>query len=78
MPNTPNVSMVDLADGRRVCFSYGVPVAAFVPDRGYIVTNRKYSVTTSRHANQFTGKGAAVVPDSELRRVILPLVGGDR
>lgn len=37
------------AGGVRVLVSYATPVAAFVSGAGYLVTNRKYSVTTSRH-----------------------------
>lgn len=46
-----NVTIVNLNDGRSVCLSYGVPVAAFIPGRGCFVTERRWSVTTSRHAN---------------------------
>lgn len=34
MKTSNNVTIVDLSDGRRVCLSYGVAVAAFIP-RGY-------------------------------------------
>jgi len=36
-----------------ICLSYGVPVAAFVPGRGFVKTDKRYSVTTSKHANTF-------------------------
>jgi hypothetical protein len=67
-----NVTTVDLGDGRTVLLSYGVPVAAFVPGRGYVKTDKFYSVTTSRHANAFSEKRATVVPHDEF----LTLVGG--
>jgi len=68
-----NVSTVNLADGRQVCLSYGVPVAAFVPGRGYIKTDRRYSVTTSRHANQFCGVRAVVVTHAEFAELVNPV-----
>ena len=71
----PSHSTVDLADGREVLLSYGVPVAAFVPGRGYIKTARKYSVTTSKHANQYAGIGATVLDDAEFRALIAPICG---
>ena len=49
MSNSANVSTVRLNDGREVCFSYGVAVAAFIPGRGYVKTGRKYSVTTTTY-----------------------------
>lgn len=67
--SAPNTVVVDLSDGRQVCFSYGVPVAAFIPKgldwpatspeasdiSGYIANQRyrNYSPTTSRHINAF-------------------------
>jgi hypothetical protein len=68
-----NVSLVKLADGREVCLSYGVPVAAFVPGRGFVRTDRKYSVTTSRHANQYTEGRGAVVPAVEFAALVAPV-----
>lgn len=68
-----NTMTVKLSDGREVCLSYGVPVAAFVPGRGYIKTDRKYSVTTSKHANQYAGAKAKVIPDAEFRALVAPI-----
>ena len=70
-----NTNTVNLADGRQVCFSYGVPVAAFVPGRGYLKTDRKYSVTTSRHANTFCGVRAVVISHEEFLSLIAPIAG---
>jgi len=53
--------------------SYGVPVAAFVPGRGHIKTDKKYSVTTSRHANAFAGVRAVVVSHEEFLSLISPI-----
>lgn len=68
-----NTSIVNLNDGRKVCLSYGVPVAAFVPGLGYVKTDRKYSVTTSKHANSFGGDRAKILPDSEFCKLIDPV-----
>ena len=86
---TNNVSIVCLTDGREVCFSYGMPVAAFIPAdyepvywpgenriAGYIKTSRKYSVTTSRHANAYAGDSAVVIDDAKLRALIAPVTNG--
>jgi hypothetical protein len=70
-----NVSKVALADGREVLLSYGVPVAAFLPGRGYVRTDARYSVTTSRHANTYAGKSSPTMVDAEFRAAILPVVG---
>lgn len=69
-----NVSTVRLADGREVCLSYGVPVAAFVPGRGYVRSAERHSVTSSRHANGYAGKGAPEVAADEFARLIAPVV----
>jgi hypothetical protein len=92
-----NVSTVTLADGRMVCLSYGVIVAAFIPQShlvdfakpvpaddvrnldlagfvgGYVRTDKRYSVTTSKHMNQFAGKGSPIVPDATLQALCYPL-----
>lgn len=68
-----NATVVNLADGRQVCLSYGVPVAAFIPGQGYVKTDRKYSVTTSKHANSFAGASALVLPDAEFCKLVAPL-----
>jgi len=68
-----STTTIRLDDGREVCLSYGVPVAAFVPGRGYIKTARKFSVTTSRHANAFAGDSAKVLDDAEFCSLVAPI-----
>lgn len=68
-----NVQTIDLSDGRQVCLSYGVPVAAFVPGRGYLVRDERFSVTTSRHANSFAGKDAPRIMPAEFLGLIAPV-----
>lgn len=73
-----NTHTITLADGREVCFSYGVPVAAFLPGRGYVRTAERYSVTTSKHANGYAGKDSPQLPDAEFRAAIAPIEKGGR
>ena len=48
----------------RILFSYKTPVAAFVDGAAYR-TEKKWSVTTSRHINQWLdGRIAAEMPQS--------------
>lgn len=64
-----NRTLLSLADGTVVLFSYETPVAAFVPERGYIRTDKYHSVTTSRHINEFV-KDCDVVPQSEIDSLV--------
>lgn len=38
-----------------ILFSYNTPVAALVPDIGWIKTDKKYSKTTTKHINSWLG-----------------------
>lgn len=63
-----------------LCYSYSTLVGVATPSTVY-VTNRKYSVTTSRHVNLFLrrhayGKGLPIVSVSPDR--LLPIAHGDR
>jgi hypothetical protein len=71
-----NVSVVNLEDGRQVLLSYGVPVAAFIPGRGYVRTSERFSVTTSRHASTFAGRDSVQVPPAEFAILVSPITGG--
>ena len=53
-------------DGTHVLVSYSTPVAAFVPGRGYLRTDRRFSRTTNRHVSEWTGKRATTVPHAEI------------
>ena len=48
-----NQTQVELKDGTLVLISYETPVAAFVVGKGIIRTNKKWSVRTTRHINQW-------------------------
>ena len=52
-PIATNQTSVSFNDGTEVFFSYRTPVAAYLPDRGYVKTDTFYSVTTSRHINKY-------------------------
>ena len=52
-PIAANQTSVTFNDGTEVFFSYKTPVAAYLPDKGYVKTEKFYSVTTSRHINKY-------------------------
>ena len=52
-PIAANQTSVSFNDGTEVFFSYKTPVAAYLPDKGYVKTDKFYSVTTSRHINKW-------------------------
>jgi hypothetical protein len=51
-PVGSNQTEIERADGVTILYSYETPVAAFVPGKGALCTNKRYSVTTSKHVNQ--------------------------
>ena len=52
-PIAANQTSVTFNDGTEVFFSYKTPVAAYLPEKGYVKTEKFYSVTTSRHINKY-------------------------
>jgi hypothetical protein len=68
-----NQTTIKLDDGREVCLSYGVPVAAFLPGRGYVRTKARYSVTTSKHMNSFAGKDSPELDAEEFKAAVAPV-----
>ena len=73
-PIAANQTEVIRADGSRIFFSYRTPVAAYIADgcydifptgSGFIRTEKKWSVTTSRHINKWLdGMKAETRPQS--------------
>lgn len=62
-----NKTELHLNDGTIILFSYETPVAACLGTGGFIRTDKKYSVTTSKHITQWlNGANAETVPQSEL------------
>ena len=58
-------------DGTSVLFSYFMPVAAFIVGEGLIRTDKKWSVTTSKHINKWLdGRNATEKPQSYLDSLI--------
>ena len=47
-----NKTSVEIGD-TTVFFSYNTPVVAFIGGQGWYKTSKKWSVTTSKHVNQF-------------------------
>lgn len=66
-PIAANQTVLELESGTEILFSYKTPVAAFIPGRGYIKTDCRWSVTTSKHITQYlAGAKAETVPQAEL------------
>ena len=54
-PIASNMTEVETSEA-RILFSYRTPVAAYVFGRGFVKTEKWWSVTTSRHINKWIGK----------------------
>ena len=52
-PIAANQTEVSYNNGTQVFFSYRTPVAAYLPERGYVRTATYWSKTTSRHINKW-------------------------
>jgi hypothetical protein len=65
-----NMTEVETSDGTLVLFSYSTPVACFVPAVGYMKTDKKWSATTSRHINKWTGANCESRPQSYFDSII--------
>ena len=52
-PIAANQTEVSINDGTQIFFSYRTPVAAYLPEKGYVRTEKFWSVTTSRHINKW-------------------------
>ena len=50
-----HIKEIAFADGRTIFQSYGVTVAAYLPGRGYVRTEKVFNVTTQNHINRFLG-----------------------
>lgn len=54
-----------------ILFSYKTPVAAWVPGRGWLRSEEKYSKTTTKHVNGWLGAAGTVVPQSEIDSLLV-------
>ena len=52
-PLAANQTQISVNKGTEVFFSYKTPVAAYLPEKGYVRTEKFWSVTTSRHINKW-------------------------
>ena len=50
-----NKTQLTMTEGTVIFFSYQTPVAALLPSGQYVRTAKKWSVTTSKHINQWLG-----------------------
>lgn len=66
-PIGSNKTLRTLDNGTQILYSYSTPVAAFIPGRGHIRTDKFHSVTTSRHINKWLDEAEAeIVPQSQI------------
>jgi hypothetical protein len=66
-PLGANKNEITLADGTVILFSYATPVAAQLGTGGFVRTDKRWSVTTSKHITQWLqGANARTVPQSDL------------
>ena len=69
-PIASNMTEVETSEA-RILFSYRTPVAAYVFGRGYVRTEKWWSVTTSRHINKWLDGGTAKeVPQTYLDKLV--------
>lgn len=69
-PLGANRTELTLPNGNVVFFSYQTPVAAYIARCGFLRTAEHYSVTTSRHINQWLdGAKATTVPQAEINSI---------
>ena len=66
-------------NGAEVLVSYSTPVAGYIPGLGFIETDRKWSVTTSKHITQWKKRMGypltARVPQEEIDNWLQKLDG---
>ena len=70
-PSAANQNEVVLNNGSTIFFSYRTPVAAYLPEKGYVRTEKFWSVTTSRHINKWlNGTNANEIAQEELNKLV--------
>jgi len=63
-------TLVGLADGKEILFSYSTPVACFIPNMGYYRTNKYWSRTTTKHINKWIIGKSNTIEQSALDMMI--------
>ena len=73
-PIATNMTEIETSEA-RILFSYRTPVAAYVFGRGYVRTETKWSVTTSRHINKWLdGVTAEKVAQTYLDKLVQEVI----
>ena len=65
-----NVSIIELNNGVKLLTHYKSTVAAYVPNKGYVRTSKKWSTTTSKVINLWMGKGGEEVSQDYLNTLL--------
>ena len=65
-----NMTEVTIGD-KMILFSYRTPVAYHEVGKGYFRTNKKWSVTTSKHINKWIGSTWEYVDQSVLDEMVI-------
>ena len=72
VPHGSNQNVLIFDNGTKVLFSYQTPVAAFHPIKGWLRTDSKFSVTTSKHINKWlSGLNASTISQSFLDNLVV-------
>ena len=59
----------------EVLFSYETPVAAYLPERGYLKTSKWWSKTTTRHINKWCDCYVGEIPQDVLEMITGDMMG---
>jgi hypothetical protein len=71
VPHGSNQNVLIFDNGIKVLFSYQTPVAAFHPIKGWLMTDVKYSRTTTKHIHQWLrGLTVTVVDQSDINCLV--------
>ena len=62
---------VTLSNGDIVFLSYQTPVAAFISGKGVLVSQTKYSRTTSRHINEFIARNCPAATETKVSQSVI-------
>lgn len=60
-----HATILFVKDGTEILFSYSTPVAAYIPGRGFVKTDKFWSKTTSRHINKYLSGVDTVAIESQ-------------
>lgn len=61
-----NASIIELNNGTKLLTHYKTTVAAYIPSKGFVRSNKFHSTTTSKVINLFMGKGGNEMDQNEL------------